>query len=180
MRPGSRAEHCHFTRNQKANGIRRLTSSHQLGKQGLGLLNRHNEQIMCSSAEAGRQIRKFRISPRGKGSQCCSRRIIKIGVQSGLGSTHRIFVQRVQQSSVTTEQAEECNALDQAEADPNNWREPIIKYIKNKEEPNDKAMAERIARKSAHYTIVTPGFGRQTECKPCTCQDQKLTYTAIT
>jgi hypothetical protein len=28
--------------------------------------------------------------------------------------------------------------------------------------------------------IVTPGFGRQTECEPCTCQDQKLTYTAIT
>jgi hypothetical protein len=28
--------------------------------------------------------------------------------------------------------------------------------------------------------IVTPGFGRQTECEPCTCQDQKFTYTAIT
>jgi hypothetical protein len=27
---------------------------------------------------------------------------------------------------------------------------------------------------------VTPGFGRQTECEPCTCQDQKLTYTSIT
>jgi hypothetical protein len=27
---------------------------------------------------------------------------------------------------------------------------------------------------------VTPGFGRQTECEPCMCQDQKLTYTAIT
>jgi hypothetical protein len=27
---------------------------------------------------------------------------------------------------------------------------------------------------------VTPSFGRQTECEPCTCQDQKLTYTAIT
>jgi hypothetical protein len=30
-----------------------------------------------------------------------------------------IFVQEVQQPSVTVEQAEECNALDQAEADPN-------------------------------------------------------------
>jgi hypothetical protein len=29
------------------------------------------------------------------------------------------------------------------------------------------------------YT-VTPGFGRQTECEPCTWQDHKLTYTAIT
>jgi hypothetical protein len=27
---------------------------------------------------------------------------------------------------------------------------------------------------------VTPGFGRQIECEPCTCQDQKLTYTTIT
>jgi hypothetical protein len=27
---------------------------------------------------------------------------------------------------------------------------------------------------------VTPGFGRQTECEPCTCQDQKLMYTVIT
>jgi hypothetical protein len=27
---------------------------------------------------------------------------------------------------------------------------------------------------------VTPGFGWQTKCEPCTCQDQKLTYTAIT
>jgi hypothetical protein len=27
---------------------------------------------------------------------------------------------------------------------------------------------------------VTPDFGRQTECEPCTCQDQKLTYTTIT
>jgi hypothetical protein len=42
----------------------------------------------------------------------------------------RIFVQEVQQPSVTAEQAEECHALDQADADPNDWREPIIKYIK--------------------------------------------------
>jgi hypothetical protein len=27
---------------------------------------------------------------------------------------------------------------------------------------------------------VTPGFGRQTECEPCTCQDQLFTYTAVT
>jgi hypothetical protein len=28
--------------------------------------------------------------------------------------------------------------------------------------------------------IVTPGFRRQTECEPCTCQDQLFTYTAVT
>jgi hypothetical protein len=49
---------------------------------------------------------------------------------------------------------EECNALSQPEVDPNDWREPIIRYIKNEEEPDDKAAAERIARQSAHYIIV--------------------------
>jgi hypothetical protein len=29
-------------------------------------------------------------------------------------------------------------------------------------------------------TAVTPGFRRQTECEPCTCQDQLFTYTAVT
>jgi hypothetical protein len=27
---------------------------------------------------------------------------------------------------------------------------------------------------------VTPGFRRQTECGPCTCQDQQFTYTVVT
>jgi hypothetical protein len=27
---------------------------------------------------------------------------------------------------------------------------------------------------------VTPGFRRQTECEPCTCQDQLFTYTIVT
>jgi hypothetical protein len=27
---------------------------------------------------------------------------------------------------------------------------------------------------------VTPGFGRKIECEPCTCEDQKFTYTVIT
>jgi hypothetical protein len=27
---------------------------------------------------------------------------------------------------------------------------------------------------------VTPGFRRQTECEPCTCQDQQFTYTIVT
>jgi hypothetical protein len=56
---------------------------------------------------------------------------------SKLGSSraqvpHGIFVQEVQQPSITVEQAEECHALDQAEVDLNDWREPIIKYIKTR------------------------------------------------
>ena len=30
------------------------------------------------------------------------------------------------------------------------------------------------------FKNVTPGFVRQTECKPCTCKDQKLAYIAVT
>ena len=52
----------------------------------------------------------------------------------------------VQQPSVTAELAEECNTIDQAEIDPNEWREPIIRYIKNEEELDDMATTERIAR----------------------------------
>jgi hypothetical protein len=44
--------------------------------------------------------------------------------------------------------------LSQPESDSNDWREPIIKYIKNEEELDDKATAERIARQSAHYNLI--------------------------
>jgi hypothetical protein len=65
-----------------------------------------------------------------------------------------IFVQEISQPSILTDQVEECNALSQPEADPNDWREPIIRYIKNEEESDDKAVAECIARQLAHYTII--------------------------
>jgi hypothetical protein len=78
---------------------------------------------------------------------------IEIGVQSGPGSTWG-FVQEIQQPSVTTDQMEESHVLGKAEADPNDWREPIIRYIENEKEPDDKVAAERIARQSAHYTII--------------------------
>lgn len=64
----------------------------------------------------------------------------------------RVFIQEIQQPSVTTDQMEECHVLGQAEAYPNDWREPIIKYIRNEEESDDKVAAERIARQSTHYT----------------------------
>jgi hypothetical protein len=65
-----------------------------------------------------------------------------------------IFVQEISQPSILSNQVEECNTLSQPESDPNDWREPIIRYIKNKEESDDKAAAERIARQLAHYTII--------------------------
>jgi hypothetical protein len=60
----------------------------------------------------------------------------------------------VPRPSIPSDQAEECNILSQPESDPNDWRGPIIRYIRNKEEPDDKAAAERIARQSAHYTLI--------------------------
>jgi hypothetical protein len=78
---------------------------------------------------------------------------------SKLGSSRaqvppRVFVQEVSRPSIPSDQAEECNALSQPESDYNDWREPIIRYIKNEEEPDDKAAAEHIARQSAHYTLI--------------------------
>lgn len=60
----------------------------------------------------------------------------------------------VQQPSVTSGPGEECKAIDQAEPDPNDSRSPIIKYIKNEEEPDDRATTERIALQSAHYSVI--------------------------
>jgi hypothetical protein len=78
---------------------------------------------------------------------------------SKLGSSRaqvppRVFVQEVSHPSIPSDQAEECNTLSQPESDSNDWREPIIRYIKNEEESDDKATAERIVRQSAHYTLI--------------------------
>jgi hypothetical protein len=51
--------------------------------------------------------------------------------------------------------------LSQPESDSNDWREPIIRYIKNEEEPDDKAAAEHIARQSAHYTLIGDALYRR-------------------
>jgi hypothetical protein len=41
-----------------------------------------------------------------------------------------VFVQEVSSPSISLDLAEECNVLSQPESDSNDWREPIIKYIK--------------------------------------------------
>jgi hypothetical protein len=65
-----------------------------------------------------------------------------------------VFVQEVLHPSISLDWVEECNILSQPESDPDDWRESIIKYIKNEEEPDDKNAAERIARQLAHYTLI--------------------------
>jgi ribonuclease HI len=74
-----------------------------------------------------------------------------------------VFVQEVSCPSIPSDQAEECNTLSQPESDSNDWREPIIRYIKNEEEPDDKAVAERIARQSAHYTLIGGALYRRVQ-----------------
>jgi hypothetical protein len=65
-----------------------------------------------------------------------------------------VFVQEIPQPSISMDQTEECNIVNQPESDSDDWRRPIIRYIKNEEEPDDKNAAERIARQSAHYTLI--------------------------
>ena len=52
-----------------------------------------------------------------------------------------VFVQEILQPSISMNQAEECNVMDQPGSDSDDWRKPIIKYIKNEEEPDDKNSA---------------------------------------
>jgi hypothetical protein len=65
-----------------------------------------------------------------------------------------VFVHEIPHPSISLDQAEECNTLSQPESDSDDWRKPIIRYIKNEEELDDKNAVERIARQSAHYTLV--------------------------
>jgi hypothetical protein len=78
---------------------------------------------------------------------------------SKLGSSRtqvppRVFVQEILHPSISLDRVEECNALSQLESNSDDWMESIIRYIKNEEEPGDKNAAERIARQSAHYTLI--------------------------
>jgi hypothetical protein len=72
-----------------------------------------------------------------------------------------VFVQEVPCPSISSDHAGECNVLSQPESDSNDWREPIIKYIKNEEESDDKEASKCIARQSAHYTIIGDALYRR-------------------
>jgi fructose 1,6-bisphosphatase len=46
--------------------------------------------------------------------------------------------------------------------------------------PFDMFAKKSLALVNKSKAVVTPGFRRQTEFEPCTCQDQQFTYTAVT
>jgi hypothetical protein len=119
----------------------------------LGLLDRFNGQILCSYAKLEDKFKGLEFHHVERDRNAATAVLSKLG-SSRAQAPPGIFVQEISQPIIITEQMEECNAFSQPEADPNGWSELIIRYIKNEEEPYDKAAAERVARQLAHYTII--------------------------
>jgi ribonuclease HI len=63
-----------------------------------------------------------------------------------------VFVQEVLHPSISLDRVEECNILSQPETDSDDWREPIIRYIKNEEEPDDKCSRAHCKAVSSLYS----------------------------
>jgi ribonuclease HI len=121
----------------------------------LVVISQINKDWDCSADSMGKYcaaVRKLEDNFEGLEFHHVERdRNVAVDALSKLGSSQaqappRIFVQEISQSSILLDQVEEFNTLSQPESDPNDWREPIIRYIKNEEEPDDKATAECITR----------------------------------
>jgi hypothetical protein len=129
----------------------------------LVVISQINKEWDCSSDSMGKYcaaVRKLEDKFEGLEFHHVERdRNTAADVLSKLGSSRAqvppgVFVQEILQPSISMDQTEECNIIDQPESDSDDWRRPIIKYIKNEEEPDDKNSVERIARQSAHYTLI--------------------------
>jgi hypothetical protein len=147
-------------------GIRRL----MVYRDSLVVISQINKEWDCSNDSMGKYctvIRKLEDKFEGLEFHHVERdRNAVVDALSKLGSSRTqvppgVFIQEVPRPSISSDQAEECNVLSQPESDSNDWREPIIKYIKNKEEQDDKAAAERIVRQSAHYTLIGDALYRR-------------------
>jgi ribonuclease HI len=140
-------------------GIKRL----MVYGDSLVVISQINKEWDCSSDSMGKYctaVRKLEDKFEGLQFHHVERdRNTTVDVLSKLASSRTqvppgIFVQEIPHPSISLDQAEECNTLSQPESDSDGWRSPIIKYIKNEEEQDDKNTAERITRKSAHYTLI--------------------------
>jgi ribonuclease HI len=129
----------------------------------LAVISQINKEWDCSSDSMGKYctaVRELEDKFEGLEFHHVERdRNTTTDVLSKLGSSRtqvppRVFVQQILRPSISLDRADECNTLSQPESDSDDWRRPIIKYIKNEEEPDDKNAAERIARQSAHYTLI--------------------------
>jgi ribonuclease HI len=140
-------------------GIKRL----MVYGDSLVVISQINKEWDCSSDSMGKYctvVRKLENKFEGLEFHHVERdRNTTTDVLSKLGSSRTqvppgVFVQEISHPSISLDQAEECNTLSQPESDSDDWRRLIIKYIKNEEESDDKNTAERIARQSAHYTLI--------------------------
>jgi ribonuclease HI len=139
-------------------GIKRL----MVYGDSLVVISQINKEWDCSSDSMGKYctaVRKLEDKFEGLEFHHVERdRNTAADVLSKLGSSRTqvpgVFVQEIPHPSISLDQAEECNTLSQPESDSDDWRRLIIKYIKNEEEPDDKNTTERIARQSAHYTLI--------------------------
>ena len=68
-----------------------------------------------------------------------------------------VFVQEVSHPSISLDWAEECNVLGQPESDSDDWRGPIIRYIKNEEEPDEKMQPNTL--RGSH--LITLSLGKR-------------------
>jgi ribonuclease HI len=68
-----------------------------------------------------------------------------------------VFAQEVLHPSISLDRVEECNALSQPESDSDDWRGPIIRYIKNEEEPDEKMQPNTL--RGSH--LVTLSLGKR-------------------
>jgi hypothetical protein len=121
----------------------------------LVVISQINKEWDCSNDSMGKYcttIRKLEDKFEGLEFHHVERyRNVAADAFSKLGSSRAqvlpgVFVQEILRPSVSSDRAEECNILSQPESNSDDWREPIIKYIKNEEELDDRNVVERIAR----------------------------------
>jgi ribonuclease HI/transposase InsO family protein len=129
----------------------------------LVVISQINKEWDCSNDSMGKYrtaVRKLEDKFEGLEFHHVERdRNMAVDALSKLGSSRTqvppgVFIQEVPCPSISMDRIEECNTLSQPESNSDDWRGPIIRYIKNEEEPDDKNAAERIARQSAHYTLI--------------------------
>jgi hypothetical protein len=134
------------------------------------VINQINKEWDCSNDSMGKYctaVRKLEDKFEGLEFHHVERDCnAAVDALSKLGSSRTqvppgVFVQEVPHPSIFLDQAEECNVLSQPESDSDDRREPIVRYIKNEEETDDKTAAERIARQSAHYTLIGEALYRR-------------------
>jgi ribonuclease HI len=132
-------------------GIKRL----MVYGDSLVVISQINKEWDCSNDSMGKYctaVRKLEDKFEGLEFHHVERdRNTAADVLSKLGSSRTqvppgVFVQEIPHPSISMDQAEECNIVNQPGSDSDDWRRPITRYIKNEEEPDDKNAAERICR----------------------------------